>query len=56
MDPFMLLSIINMKLRDQYSSLQDYCEDLDVGITLLTSKLESAGYKYSEEKNQFTAV
>lgn len=29
-DPMMLFSFINMKLRDNYSSLDDLCEDLQV--------------------------
>ena len=28
-DPMMLLSFVNMKLRDQYGSLEALCEDLD---------------------------
>ena len=29
-DPVMLLSFVNMKLRDKYASLDDMCEDLDI--------------------------
>ena len=29
-DPIMLLSFINTRLRDQYASLDQLCEDLDV--------------------------
>ena len=28
-NPYVLLSIINMKLRDFYSSIDDLCDDLD---------------------------
>ena len=28
-NPMLLLSVINMKLRDQYDSLDALCEDLD---------------------------
>ena len=27
-DPAMLLSVVNMKLRDNYNSLEDLCEDM----------------------------
>ena len=38
-DPMMLFSFINMKLRDNYSSLDDLCEDLQVNKkSLLTKK------------------
>ena len=30
MDPNILLSVINMKLRDTFSSLEGLCEDMDV--------------------------
>lgn len=52
-DPFILLSVVNTKLRDQYSSLELLCEDLDESQTELTQKLERLGYSYSSEQNQF---
>jgi glycine cleavage system regulatory protein len=33
-DPFMLLSWVNMKLRDRYESLQALCDDLDIDGSL----------------------
>ena len=30
MDPNILLSVINMKLRDTFSSLEELCEDIDI--------------------------
>lgn len=55
MDPFMLLSVINMKLRDFYSSLNDLCEDNDIDKLLLVSRFESINYEYSENLNQIVA-
>ena len=55
MDPFMLLSVINMKLRDFYSSLNDLCEDNDIDKLLLVSRFESINYEYSENINQIVA-
>lgn len=52
-DPVMLLSYVNLKLRDYYSSLDAMCEDLDVDKEELVSKLMSINYKYSKERNQF---
>lgn len=54
MDPFILLSIINMKLRDFYGSLDQLCEDLNIDENLLNDKLKSVGYGYNTENNQFT--
>ncbi len=52
-DPMMLFSFINMKLRDNYSSLDDLCEDLDVNKNALMEKLKAAGFEYSPEYNKF---
>ena len=53
MDTNILVSIINMKLRDFYSNLESLCEDLDIREDELKSKLKSAGYEYIKEQNQF---
>lgn len=52
-DPVMLLSFINMKLRDQYDSLDSLCDDLDVSKQDIIDKLESINYQYDETNNQF---
>ncbi|MBQ7972073.1 MAG: DUF4250 domain-containing protein [Lachnospiraceae bacterium] len=52
-DPVMLLSFVNMKLRDFYSSLDAMCEDMDVEKEEIVSKLASIGYEYDKEKNSF---
>ena len=52
-DPVMLLSVINMKLRDHYASLDALCEDMDESKEAIVSGLAEIGYEYSEERNQF---
>lgn len=52
-DPVMLLSYVNLKLRDFYDSLQSLCEDIDVSESEITQKLASIDYHYDKEKNQF---
>lgn len=52
-DPMMLFSIINMKLRDQYVSLDELCEDMNVDKEELIKKLAAFGFEYSEENNKF---
>jgi hypothetical protein len=52
-DPVMLLSFVNLKLRDYYSSLADMCEDMDIDRKMIVEKLASIDYHYDEEKNQF---
>lgn len=52
-DPVMLLSFMNLKLRDYYDSLDSLCEDMDVSRQEITDKLDSINYHYDKEKNQF---
>ena len=52
-DPIMLLSWVNMKLRDFYPSLENLCEDLEIDRKELTDRLMQAGFEYNCELNKF---
>lgn len=52
-DPVMLLSFINLKLRDFYESLDALCEDLDVDKAEVVEKLAGIDYHYNADRNQF---
>lgn len=52
-DPVMLLSFINLKLRDYYTSLEVLCDDLDIDRREIEDKLSGIDYHYDKEKNQF---
>ena len=55
-DPVMLLSFINMKLRDEYQGLDALSEGLDIskdGLDEIVRKLENIGYKYDPKLNKF---
>ena len=52
-DPVMLLSFVNLKLRDFYGNLEQFCEDLEIDRAELVAKLEGIDYRYDAEKNQF---
>ena len=52
-DPVMQLSFVNMKLRDQYASLDDLCDDLNVLSVELEEKLGEIGYFYNAKENRF---
>lgn len=52
-DPVMLMSFLNTKLRDRYSSLEELCQDLEAEQAELEKKLESIDYRYDAGKNQF---
>lgn len=55
-DPAMLLSVINMKLRDFYPSLDALCGDMDESREEILSALSQIGYQYDEEKNAFVPI
>lgn len=52
-DPFILLSFVNTKLRDEFSSPDKLCEELSIDKEELISKLNSIGYRYDESRNAF---
>ncbi len=52
-DSMMLLSIVNTKLRDFYSNLDELCEDMDVDKEDIIEKLNEIGYKYDEKLRKF---
>lgn len=52
-DPVMLLSFVNLKLRDYYKDLEALCEDLEFSEEELSQKLAGIDYHYDREKNQF---
>ncbi len=52
-DPVMLLSFVNLKLRDYYDNLDALCEDLEADRQAVCEKLEAIDYHYDEERNQF---
>lgn len=52
-DPNILLSLINTKLRDNYSSLEALCYDLELTKEDVVNRLKNIGYNYNEVENQF---
>ena len=52
-DPIMLISMINMKLRDTGKNFEELCEDLDVSAGDVEKKLSNAGFEYNKDVNQF---
>ncbi|MBD5467553.1 MAG: DUF4250 domain-containing protein [Lachnospiraceae bacterium] len=52
-DPAMLLSAVNLKLRDYYKSLEELCDDLDEDMSRITQTLSQIDYHYDRERNQF---
>lgn len=52
-DPMMLFSVINMRLRDIYPSLDALCDDLHVDKQEIIDRLKAVGFEYNAEQNKF---
>lgn len=52
-DPYILLSYVNTKLRDEFPSLAAFCDEQEVDRTELESALATLDARYDREKNQF---
>ena len=52
-DPVMLLSAVNMKLRDGFATLDALCEDEGISREELEKKLAEIGYAYDAQNNRF---
>ena len=52
-DPVILLSWLNLKLRDFYPNLEELCASLDLNQKELEEKMEQIDYHYDSGQNQF---
>lgn len=52
-DPIMLMSYVNMKLRDDFSNLDELCKVLGIDRKWLENSLAEFGFEYNSEENKF---
>ena len=52
-DPVMLMSFVNMKLRDEYRTLEDFCAVYALKEADLKARLEAAGFDWMPGIRQF---
>lgn len=52
-DPAMLLSYMNLQLRDHYESFEDFCKSTGADGTDICSRLKMIDYEYDAGQNQF---
>lgn len=52
-DPMILFSAVNMLLRDNYSSLDELCDDMNVERAGIEKKLATVGFEYNPKQNKF---
>lgn len=53
MDPFILYSFINTRLRDVYPDLSAFCEDNALDLQDFLDHMARHGFEYNETTNQF---
>lgn len=53
MDGNILVSMINMKLRDEFEDLNDLCGFYNIDCLTLKEKLKNSGFEYNEGVRQF---
>lgn len=52
-DPYILLSYVNTKLRDEFTDLDELCAVLDVDRSALEDTLQGVSARYDEASHQF---
>jgi len=52
-DPMMLLSVVNTRLRDEFSDLDALCAALGADRAGLEAALEAVGFRYDPQQNRF---
>lgn len=52
-DPMILLSFVNTKLRDDFPSLEAFCENFNVKPEDISSTLSKIDYEYDSSLNKF---
>ena len=55
-DPYILLSFVNARLRDQYEDLSDLCASLDADEQSLRETLAGVDYRYDHAYHQFVSI
>lgn len=53
MDTVMLMSIVNMKIRDEFGDLDNLVKYYEIDKAQLIARLASAGFDYLPEAKQF---
>ncbi|QUJ66888.1 DUF4250 domain-containing protein [Photobacterium sp. GJ3] len=53
MDPVMLMSIVNMKIRDEFGDLDSLVRFYEIDKDQLVAKLAGAGFDYLPQAKQF---
>ncbi|MFP4287456.1 MAG: DUF4250 domain-containing protein [Candidatus Izemoplasmataceae bacterium] len=53
MNKEVLLSLVNTKLRNDFRSLDELCDEMQIDLKTLEDRLKSIHYVYNPKTNQF---
>ncbi|MFM2480480.1 DUF4250 domain-containing protein [Celerinatantimonas sp. YJH-8] len=56
MDPILLMSMLNMKLRDESGNLNVLCRKYDLEPELIIQHLKKINYYYHDDVKQFNQI
>ena len=56
MDPYIALSWMNTKLRNDFDTLDALCEDINIDFHQLIEKMAKVNYAYSYKANQWISI
>jgi hypothetical protein len=56
MDINILVSIVNMQIRNEFASFTELCKFYELNQKQLSQRLNQAGYQLQEPQQQFTAA
>lgn len=56
MDINILVSIVNMQIRNEFSSFTELCRFYELNQSQLSQRLASAGYQLQAKQQQFTTA
>ncbi len=51
-----MLSMLNMKLRDEFSSLDSLADYYSVNKNDILNRMKDGGFSYNEDENQFKRI
>ncbi len=52
-DPMMLLSFVNTRLRDDVITLEEFCNQFQIDMSVVEEKLDKIGYTYNNDLRKF---
>ena len=56
MDPYIALSWMNTKLRNDFDSLDALCQEINIDLHQLIEKMARVDYTYNHKTNQWISI